>query len=124
MGFARIPGYSITRRIVRKGLIPGYKIGGTYYFVIAEVIRAINEYPEIAGYNWKSYEDNDHSQEEPIIHFRKYLYPDHILIKYHFRKETSYTFLPVELWRKDTRIGNAIIRLINKNLKAQSHERK
>ena len=81
MGFIGSP-YSSTRRIVRKGLIPGYKIGGTYYFVIAEVIRAMNQYPEIAAYNWKSYEDNEHSQDELIIHWRKYKYSDHILVRF------------------------------------------
>ncbi len=109
--------YNTAGRWVKAGKIPGYKIGGTWYVLIPEVITAINENREIDRLNWLSYEDDIHSQIENIIHWKKYLYPDHVLVKYTFQRETFYTLLPANLWTRDYRIGNILIKLINKHIK-------
>lgn len=115
-GFTGSP-YSSIGRSVRKGKIPGYKIGGTYYFLISEVVRAINEDPSIACYNWLSYEDDQHSEDELIIHWRKYKYPDHILIKFTYLRWTSFVTLPANYWRRNARIAKVMIREVNKRHK-------
>lgn len=109
--------YSSARRLVKKDKIPSYKIGGTYFFVISEVIRAINEDPAIGRSNWLSYEDKQHSEDELIIHWRKYRYPDHIIAKFSYLRWTSYVILPAEFWRRNARIAKAMIREINKRHK-------
>jgi hypothetical protein len=109
--------------LIKNGKITVFDNGsGTPCFLVSEAVRLINEDPEINRISWESYLDKEHSEDEPIIHWKKYRYPDHLLIKYHFRKETFYAFLPPEFWRKNIRIGNTIIRLINKNLKSLNHE--
>lgn len=110
--------------LIKNGKITTYRDGDTECYVIAEVVRAINEDPEINRMSWESYKDAQFSIEAPVIRWIKWNFNDRILIKYLFKKETFYAFLPPELWRKNIRIGNAIIRLVNKNLKAQSHGRK
>lgn len=108
--------------LIKNGKITSFAHGTeTPCFLISEVVRLINEDPEINSISWESYLDTEHSADEPIIHWKKYQYPDHLLVKYHFRKETFYAFLPPELWRKNTRIGNAIIKIINNNLKSLKH---
>jgi hypothetical protein len=109
--------YSSSRNLIKTGKIRAYKIGGTYYFLVKEVINAINEYPSIGHSNWLSYEDNLHSQDELIIHSRRYRYTDHILIKFSYLRWTSYIILPPEFWGKDARIAKVMIKEINKRNK-------
>ena len=109
--------YSKSRRLIKTGQVPSYKIGNIYFFVLSEVIKAINEDPAIGRSNWLSYEDNQHSQDELIIHWKKYRYPDHCLVKFTYLHWSSYVILPPEFWTRNARIVKAMIREINKRNK-------
>jgi hypothetical protein len=106
--------------LIQNGKITPYNNGsGTPCFLLNEVVKLINEDPEIKFISWESYKDKEHSPEELIIHFLKWRFEDRILIKYLFKKQTFYTILKPELWRKNKKISTALIRLINLHLKAQ-----
>jgi len=109
--------YSKSRRLIKTGKVPSYKIGNIYFFLLSEVTKSIIEDPAIGRSNWLSYEDNQHSEDELIIHWRKYRYPDHIKIKFTYLRWTSYVILPPEFWSRNARIVKVMIREINKRNK-------
>lgn len=115
--------YSSARRLIKSGKIPSYKIGNIYFFLIQELIQAINTYPEIFRYVWNSYGDNEHSEDEMIVHWRKFLYPDHVLILFTFQRTTLTTIVPVNMWTRNYRIGNILIKEVNKYLKSLPDEK-
>ncbi len=114
---------STSGRLMISGRIRSYKIGGVHYFLIPEVVKAINKYPEIFRYVWNSYGDDKHSPDEMIVHWRKFLYPDHVLVLFTFERTTLSAVLPPEMWTRNYRIGNILIKLINKHLKTLVDEK-
>ena len=70
-GFAGFS-YSSTRWFVKSRKIPGYRINGTYYFLVHDVINAINKYENIARFIYASYNDPG-NEDELMIHWKKLL---------------------------------------------------
>jgi hypothetical protein len=105
---------STVRRMMKAGIINGYKVNGAYYFLIYEIIRAINTNEQLFRINWESYEDTENKPDEMIIHWKKWLYSDRVLIKFTFLRRTSTLSLPPETWGKNARIIKRMIREINK----------
>ena len=104
---------------VRTGKITGHRVNGTYLFLVSEVIQNINRDEGLSRLNFASYLDPG-SEDEPKIHWVKFNRNDHILIKYTFKRETFATVLPVSYWTRDYRIGNHLLKEINKNLKSKN----
>jgi hypothetical protein len=88
-------------------------LGGGYYFLIRDLVETVNEQPEFAQLNFATYNDPENEETPGLIHWIKYPYVDHILVKFTFEKKTSYITLPFEYWRKNSKIINAIIKAIN-----------
>jgi hypothetical protein len=113
-----------TEALIEEGKITPYPFGEGEVFLISDIVELINRDPVLKRVSWNSYKHTDHSPEEQVIYYRKYWYPDHMLLKYNFRKETFYACLPVAMWSKPVRTGNALIKLINRTLKAGKNARK
>lgn len=105
---------SILMRLMKAGVLPGYKVNGTYYFLVFEILRAINTNEELFRINWESYEDTESSPDEMKIHWKKFLYPDRVLVKFTYLRWTSTLSLPVEMWGKNSKIIKRMISAINK----------
>lgn len=103
--------------MMKFGKIPAYKVNGTYYFLIHEILCAINSDEELFRISWEAYEDTESSPDEMKIHHRKFLYPDRVLVKFTYMRWTSTISLPVELWGKNSKIIKRMIREINKRNK-------
>ncbi len=109
--------------LIQSGVITRYEDGGKDYYLISQVVAAINSDPSLQNLNWLSYRDKDHTPDDPIIHWIKWKLEGRILIKFLFRNVTYYTFVKPEMWRRNTKIGNQIIREINKRLKSERNGR-
>jgi hypothetical protein len=105
---------SMIRRLMKSGQIIGYKVNGKYFFLIFELLRTINMDPQIFKINWESYESEDSPQEMDKIHWRKFNWPNGVLVKYTFMQWTSTFTLPIEMWGKNSKIIKKMIREINK----------
>jgi hypothetical protein len=86
-------------------------------------VTAINNEPSLQNLSWLSYKDNLHTPDDPIIHWIKWKFEGRILVKYLFRKQTFYAILKPELFRKNIKIGDALLRIINRNLKSRRNEK-
>lgn len=110
---------TIAVELIKNGRITAYDNGrGETCFLLKKVVNLINEDPEINRISWKSYVTKGHTDAESIIFFRKWKFEDRILIKYLFQKRTYYAILKPGLWRKNKKIGSALIRLINQTFKS------
>jgi hypothetical protein len=116
---------SKAEELIQNGRIIPYPYNGTDCFLIKDAVKLINEDPEINLISWKSFKDKKYTPDDPVIHWVKFKWnlESHILLKYLFQKKTFYAFLKPELWRSNKKIGSALIRLINKNLKSQRNEK-
>ena len=112
-----------TEALVKVGKITPYPFGDGEVYLVSEAVKLINRDSEVRRVSLGSYKHINHSPEEQVIYYRKYWYPDHMLVKYYFMKETFYAILPVSLWSKPVKTGNELIRIINKNLKARKNGR-
>lgn len=108
---------SSARRKMRSGRITGYKIDGSYFFLVHDVINAINEDPLIARSNWLSYEDLESSPDELKIHWRKFNWPGRVLVKFTYLGWTSFLSLPPEMWRRNSKIIRLMLKAINERNK-------
>ena len=115
VGFSGL-NYSQSRRNVKSGIIPGYFIGGRYFFLIPQIIDAINRNEALFQANYASYEDPG-NEDILAIHWKKFLFPEYVLVKFTYLRWTSYVILPVEYWRRNARIAKVMIRKINKRHK-------
>jgi hypothetical protein len=124
-GFIGLKTEEQAEELIQNGTIPVYTYKGKVCSLIAEIVQAINENPELQKISWESYRDKKFTPEDPVIHWVKFKWnlESHILVKYLFKKETFYAFLKPELWRKNIRIGDTILRYINRNLKARRNEK-
>jgi hypothetical protein len=113
-GFLGCP-RSAVRRLMKSGQLPSYKVNGTWYYLLFEILREINMNEELFRINWNSYEDSEGSPKEmDKIHWKKFLLNDHVLVKYTFQQLTSTLNLPLEMWGKNSKIIKRMIREINR----------
>jgi len=111
---------STTRRAQKSGKINGLRIGGTYLYLVQDLIRAINNCATLSRLNYATYQDPG-NEDIQGIHWIKYLRPDRVLIKYTLQRKTYATTLPLSYWNRNYQIGQHLIREINRHHQKETY---